>query len=75
MARQPEPDAQGYLRVTLVKGTAGCPKKQLKVLHGLGLKRSGRSVVRPDTPAIRGMIHKVTHMVEVRPAERDEVTA
>jgi len=38
---------------------------QRQVLAGLGLRRIDQSVVRADTPAIRGMIAKVSHLVEV----------
>ena len=53
------------LRITQVRGTAGRPRLQRRVLAGLGLRRPGNSVVREDTPAIRGMVRKVTHLVEV----------
>ena len=41
------------------------PKDQKATLRGLGLRRLGARVVRPDTPAIRGMVHKVRHLVEI----------
>jgi large subunit ribosomal protein L30 len=37
------------------------------VLRGLGLRRINSSVLRPDDPAIRGMVTKVSHLVEVEP--------
>ncbi len=43
----------------------GRPDKQEKVLRGLGLKKIGQTKVLEDTPAIRGMIAKVSHLVEV----------
>ena len=56
----------GRLRVKQVRGSAGCGKKHLAVLRGLGLgRRTGRVVERENTPSIRGMIQKVIHMVEV----------
>jgi large subunit ribosomal protein L30 len=53
------------LRITLVKSTIGFDRKQEKVVTGLGLRRIGHTVELPDTPATRGMIHKVRHLVTV----------
>ncbi|HEY7575230.1 MAG TPA: 50S ribosomal protein L30 [Thermoanaerobaculia bacterium] len=41
------------------------PRDQKATLRGLGLRRLGQRVVRPDSPAIRGMVHKVRHLVEI----------
>ena len=57
--------AKRKLQIKQVRGWAGCPRQQQLVLKGLGLGRPGRSVLREDTPAIRGMLHKVRHLVEV----------
>ena len=53
------------VKVTLVKSTIGFGKKQAAVVQGLGLRRLNDTVEVIDTPAMRGMIHKVRHMVEV----------
>jgi large subunit ribosomal protein L30 len=48
------------------KGSGICtPRDQKATLKGLGLRRLGERVVREDTPAIRGMVHKVRHLVVV----------
>ena len=54
-------------QLTLVLRRSGicAPKDQKATLEGLGLRRLGQRVVRPDAPAIRGMIHKVRHLVEI----------
>ena len=49
----------------LVKSGICTPKDQKATLCGLGLRRLGQRVVRADTPAVRGMVHKVRHLVEV----------
>ena len=54
------------VNVTLVKSTIGCDRKQAAVVKGLGLRRIRHTVELRDTPATRGMIHKVRHLVEVR---------
>lgn len=53
------------LTVTLVKSGIGRPEKHRLVLQGLGLNKLNKSVVLKDTPEIRGMISKISHMVKV----------
>jgi large subunit ribosomal protein L30 len=52
--------------ITLVKSPIGFNKDQAKVVQGIGLRRIGHTVELADTPATRGMIHKVRHLVEVK---------
>lgn len=53
------------LKITLVRSLIGKPESQRAVLKGLGLTKMNGSVVLKDTPEIRGMINKVTHLVKV----------
>ena len=53
------------LKVTLVKSPIGYNRKQKATIKSLGLRRMGRSVMIGDAPQIRGMIAKVSHLVEV----------
>jgi large subunit ribosomal protein L30 len=53
------------LKVTLVKSTIGFDRKQAAVVQGMGLRRINHTVDLADTPSIRGMIHKVRHLVAV----------
>ncbi|MEK7204600.1 MAG: 50S ribosomal protein L30 [candidate division NC10 bacterium] len=55
----------GQLRITLRRSRIGRSPRQREVLRGLGLRRINASVLRPDDPAIRGMVAKVSHLVEV----------
>ncbi len=48
------------------KSRNGADKSQLDTLRSLGLRRIGHSVEVSDSPAIRGMLHKVRHLVEVK---------
>lgn len=57
------------LKVTQVGSVIGRPQKQRATLLGLGLTRMGRTRVLEDSPAVRGMIRKVSHLVRVEPAE------
>jgi len=52
------------LKVTLVKSMIGRPEKHRKVLRGMGLTKLNRTVELQDTPAIRGMINAVSHLVK-----------
>jgi large subunit ribosomal protein L30 len=53
------------LKITLVKSGIARPGKHKAVLIGLGLKKLNKSVVRQDTPEIRGMINKVNHLLQI----------
>jgi len=53
------------VKVTLVKSTIGFDKKQAAVVQGMGLRRINHTVELADSPSIRGMIHKVRHLVVV----------
>jgi large subunit ribosomal protein L30 len=56
------------LKITLVKSGIARPGKHKVVLIGLGLKKMHHSVLRVDSPQIRGMINKVSHLVKVEDA-------
>lgn len=49
----------------LLRSGIGTPEDQRSTLRGLGFRKVGQVLVREDTPAIRGMIHKVRHLLEV----------
>jgi large subunit ribosomal protein L30 len=53
------------VRVTQRKSRNGSDKRQLATLRSLGLRRIGQTVEVSDSPQMRGMIHKVRHLVEV----------
>ncbi|HNQ64998.1 MAG TPA: 50S ribosomal protein L30 [Smithella sp.] len=53
------------LKITKVKSVIGRPEKQRKILKGMGLTKLNKTVTLEDTPQIRGMINKVTHLVSV----------
>ncbi len=53
------------LRVTLVKSAIGYSQRQKDTVRALGLRRLGQTVEHDDTPVIRGMVHKVIHLVRI----------
>ena len=53
------------LRLKYVRSTICAPVKHKLVVRGLGFTRLNQVIERPDTPAIRGMVAKVPHLVEI----------
>jgi large subunit ribosomal protein L30 len=56
------------LRVKLVKGLMGTKQSHRATVRGLGLRRRNSSVELPDTPAVRGMINRVSYLLDVSDA-------
>ena len=55
----------GSVKVKLIRSMIGRPEKHRKVLRGMGLTRLNKTVEFNDTPEIRGMINKVSHLVSI----------
>ena len=53
------------LKITLVKSPIGFNEKQGRVAESMGLRKIRQSVELTDTPEVRGMIHKIRHLVQV----------
>ena len=56
------------IKVTQVRSSIGTKPKQRGTIRALGLGRIGRTVTKPDTPEVRGMIARVPHLVTVEEA-------
>jgi large subunit ribosomal protein L30 len=54
------------VKITLIKSPIGFKDNQEVVVRGLGLRKLNSTVELKDTPAVRGMIHKVRHLIEVK---------
>jgi large subunit ribosomal protein L30 len=63
----PAADAK-KIKITLVKSGIARPGKHKAILIGLGLKKLNKTIIRLDTPEIRGMINKISHLVQVENA-------
>ena len=61
--------AAGKLRIQQVRSLSGRPDKHRRTIEALGLKYTQDTVIHNDTPAIRGMIQQVVHLVSVEPVE------
>ncbi len=57
------------LKITQTKSVIGSLEKHKRTVRALGLKRIRDSRVHGDTPQVRGMIHKVRHLVKVEEVE------
>jgi len=57
--------AKRTITIRLSKGTIACPPRQRATINGLGLKRREQEVTLENTSAVRGMIKKVLHLVEI----------
>jgi large subunit ribosomal protein L30 len=55
----------GTLKIKWVRSFIGCPDDMRQTIRGLGFRRMNQVVERPDNAAIRGMIAKVHHLVEI----------
>ena len=58
-------NASGRIRIKQVRSAIGYQQRQRATLRGLGVRRLHQIVEIEDTPAIRGMINKVSHLVQV----------
>jgi large subunit ribosomal protein L30 len=57
--------SEGMLKLQQVRSGIGCPVEMRETLKALGFRRMHQIVERPDTPEVRGMIRKITHLVRV----------
>ena len=53
------------LKITLVRSTIGEKPKTRATIESLGLRKVNSTVERPDTPDVRGMVHRARHLLEV----------
>jgi large subunit ribosomal protein L30 len=56
---------EGHVKLRLIRSGIGHPRRHREVLRGMGLTKMNKVVVLKDTPEIRGMIRKVSRLVEV----------
>jgi large subunit ribosomal protein L30 len=56
------------LKITLLRSPIGTPKSHRIILRALGLRRIRHTVLRPNTPQVKGLIHKLAYMVGVEKA-------
>lgn len=57
------------LRIKLVRSPIGYSIRQKRTVAALGLRKLNQTVVRPDNPAVRGMVNRISHLVKVEELE------
>jgi large subunit ribosomal protein L30 len=57
--------ASATIKIKMIGSPICCPEKQKAIVRSLGLKKMNRVVERPDTPAFRGMVAKVPHLLAI----------
>jgi large subunit ribosomal protein L30 len=62
MAKKTEPK---MIKVTLVRSPIGFPERQKATVRALGLRRVNQTVTHKDTPALRGMLQAVIHLIRI----------
>lgn len=65
MSKRASKTKQDTIRIRQIRSAIGCPRRQRLVLQSLGLRRIRHEVERVDTPAVRGMVNKIPHLVKV----------
>jgi large subunit ribosomal protein L30 len=63
--KKPKAVVHGKIHLKWVRSAICAPVKQKLVVKGLGFTRLNQVIERPDNPAIRGMVAKVPHLVEI----------
>ena len=60
------------LRITLVRSPIGYPERQKRTVKTLGLRRMHQTVEHVDSPSLRGMVAKISHLLEVEEVQEQE---
>ncbi len=55
----------GTIKIKLIKSPICTPEKHKVIVRALGLKTMNRVVIKPDTPAFRGMVKKIPHLLAI----------
>lgn len=66
------PPGKGKLNIRQVRSGIGRPETECRTLDAIGLKHHQDVVVKADSPALRGMLYHVRHLIEVTPATNQE---
>lgn len=61
---------KSMIGITLTRSPIGRSYKQKDIVRGLGLKKLNQTVIRKDTPEIRGMVAKILHLVVVQEMQK-----
>ena len=65
MAKKSDNKADGKIRIQYYRSTIGYSKHQKAIVKGLGITKLNQTVERPDTPAMRGAVAKIPHLLRI----------
>ena len=65
MAKKSENTAGGSINIQYYRSSIGYSKKQKDIVKALGITKMNQTVTRPDTPAMRGIVNKVPHLLRI----------
>lgn len=65
MAKKKDSENSGKIKIQYYRSTIGYSKKQKAVVTALGITKLNQTVERPDTPAMRGIVAKVPHLLRI----------
>jgi large subunit ribosomal protein L30 len=65
MAKISENTAGGTINIQYYRSSIGYSKKQKDIVKALGITKMNQTVTRPDTPAMRGIVNKVPHLLRI----------
>lgn len=65
MAKKKENENSGKVRIQYYRSSIGYSKKQKSIVSSLGISKLNQVVERPDTPAMRGIVEKVPHLLRI----------
>ena len=57
--------AKKTIKIQYIRSVIGRPQKQRLLIKGLGFRKLNQIVEREDTPAVRGMVEKIPHLVKI----------
>lgn len=65
MAKKPEKTESGAIKIQYYRSMIGYAKKQKEIVKSLGITKLNQTVTRPDSPAARGIVAKVPHLLRI----------
>ncbi|MCA1588817.1 MAG: 50S ribosomal protein L30 [Acidobacteria bacterium] len=65
MAKKSENTTGGSINIQYYRSSIGYPRKQKEIVKSLGITKLNQMVSRPDTPAMRGIVNKVPHLLRL----------
>ena len=65
MAKKAEKNAGGEIKIQYYRSMIGYAKKQKEIVKSLGITKLNQTIARPDSPATRGVVAKVPHLLRI----------